>query len=849
MVKAKHILLALLFIMGTRVEANEYLFQYKLPPIDDKAPGVSMTPSTQFICLAQGVDSAEIYYRRGLEFIAAKNYDMAVEQFMRSTKLSFQNTKYRGALADAWLVKGSLDDAIKELKLCVSLEIANLSGILENDDVLKSFQRHLANLEIAYKRKNDSKNNRDAGNFFLSTAKFLIGLTQNTLATEMSKRARGFAPNDAVIRRGLADCFLQNAMLDSAIQEYRVAVQLSPHDAMVHWSLGKTLVEHGRILEGIPEIQEAVRLDSLDAQKRLALARTYALSGMSYQALNEYLIAVRLDSNYVDGLEDVVSLLAQRGQHDSLSLNLLLKLQLNPMSSETHKVLGDAYRDNGMHDEAIKEYHQAIELRPDYEDAHAYLGAEYLQQGSIDEAIEELGKAIEIDSTDAWNHKFLGDAYFRQETYDQAIEEYRHAIALQQDYAEAFFRLGLVYLRLERFAEAISALVDACRIDPMKVWHYKTLADAYRENKMYVQAIKAYERAIALQPDYADAFVNLGWSYNLQRQYKDAIKHLARAVEINSLDLQAYSNLCLSHFCLKQYAEAEQALQHAQQVAGDTRTVLNFIAYTLVQSKSFAEARNFAKTFIQADSSRINFLIAIGNFSLANQEYKDVEKTIQEVLKSNPKSSEAYALLGQAYYDQKLYEKAIKAFGKSIAIDSTNSAVHMMLASAYHEGEDPDFKEAYEHTEIALEMEPNDLSYKSNFVENNFTTERFQQAYRLGNAVIADSRADSSTTLVMRTFTTAALLFQDDHTGAKREFQRFSAAFDCLPTGFKSAWIFNGTLHFVRENIKISAEKKAIVTAMINLLNTEKSLQSIEWFLAALPNEYRKIATSTIFQK
>ncbi len=102
---------------------------------------------------------------------------------------------------------------------------------------------------------------------------------------------------------------------DSAIEEYRSAVELNPGYASAHNDLGLSLALGGRFDQALVHLQEAARLEPDDKQVHLNLAAILEQLGRLDQSLIHYETAARIDPSYrkaVDGAARVRALLLRR---------------------------------------------------------------------------------------------------------------------------------------------------------------------------------------------------------------------------------------------------------------------------------------------------------------------------------------------------------------------------------------------------------------------------------------------------------------------------------------------------------------------------------------------------------
>jgi Flp pilus assembly protein TadD len=100
-----------------------------------------------------------------------------------------------------------------------------------------------------------------------------------------------------------------------------------------------------------------------------------------------------LDPNYVEGKKAVES------QDWKKAIDLLSKaVQAVPNDSNTHNLLGYAYRKTGNFDASFMQYKEALKLDPANKHAHEYIGEAYLLTGNLATAEQHLADLQKICS-------------------------------------------------------------------------------------------------------------------------------------------------------------------------------------------------------------------------------------------------------------------------------------------------------------------------------------------------------------------------------------------------------------------------------------------------------------------
>jgi tetratricopeptide (TPR) repeat protein len=221
------------------------------------------------------------------------------------------------------------------------------------------------------------------------------------------------SPGIADAHIGLGDAYSSRGLIDSAIEQYRIALSLKPDYAKAHNNLGIA----------------------------------YSSKGLYDLAIEQYRIALGLEPDYPKAHNNLGIAYSSKGLTDLAIEQYRIALSLEPDNVEAHNNLGIAYLSKGLTDLAIEQLRMALNLKPDYVEAHNNLGNAYLYGGQLDLAIEQYRMALSLkpDYVEAYNN--LGNAYSSKGELDMAIGQFQTALRLNPDYAEAHSNLGLMYLK------------------------------------------------------------------------------------------------------------------------------------------------------------------------------------------------------------------------------------------------------------------------------------------------------------------------------------------------------------------------------------------------------------------
>jgi Flp pilus assembly protein TadD len=167
-------------------------------------------------------------------------------------------------------------------------------------------------------------------------------------------------------------------------------------------------------------------------------------SGDLAKAEEAFDAALRIDPDHMKSLVNSSRVLLEQKRPADAVERLTRASELDPSSSDVHRLLGRAYQAQGKTEEAVTAYRHAIEV--DAEDSWAMnnLGLLFLQEGRAADAVPLLTRAVELRSDIPAFHNNLGMALEHTGKFTAAATAYSGALTADPDYAKARQNLARV---------------------------------------------------------------------------------------------------------------------------------------------------------------------------------------------------------------------------------------------------------------------------------------------------------------------------------------------------------------------------------------------------------------------
>lgn len=302
------------------------------------------------------------------------------------------------------------------------------------------------------------------------------------------------------------------------------------------------------------------------------------------------------------------------------------------------------------------------------------------------------------DETQLLHLPELNDDYFK--SADASIEELMDITDRMPGNSSAYMQLCYKLKREERHDEAVDAIKQAMRANPTNKDLINMAGAILLHNHQYDDLEKICQIALSRDPKLADAYNILGIIAQEKGENAKAIYHFNHALKIKKKKYNAIKfNLANAERSSKNYEEAIKLYQ---------KSLKKFMA-----DKNFVSAKNFR--FYQPSKAWVYNNIGLtltmaGEHSNALVEYRkslkysknpartyngmacthyelrQVDSCIKYLnlaIETAPKYASPYKNLGNVYYEQGKYSKALPLYEKAYALDKDDEWLLCKIASTH----------------------------------------------------------------------------------------------------------------------------------------------------------------------
>lgn len=314
-------------------------------------------------------------------------------------------------------------------------------------------------------------------------------------------------PVQATLHRMIAASYARLGHHDSALLEYRRAIDSDPNDADSHHSLGVEYCRRNDFHAAMPSLQQAVRLAPQHAETWYALGFAanrvgeYALAKQSLYKAREL---GRDDHETHNELSYSLRGLGEIEPAREHGLSALRSAPDDAAAAQMHTSLGYCEALMGNQSKARSHHEESVRLDPTNPVAQYNLGQSCLDLGDPEGGLPHLEVAVELDQADAGYRLALAQCYLESNQFKRA-EPMLRALLSTEEHASAHALLASGLIDLGRADQALSVALTEVRDNPDSASGWAILARAFSAVGKATDARSALSRAQEL--DRGDPWV------------------------------------------------------------------------------------------------------------------------------------------------------------------------------------------------------------------------------------------------------------------------------------------------------------------------------------------------------
>ncbi len=320
-------------------------------------------------------------------------------------------------------------------------------------------------------------------------------------------------------------------------------------------------------------------------------------------------------------------------------------------------------------DDAQKLYIELLNENPDDVNILNLLGLLYLSKNMPDKAVEFLSKAFVLNQSE-YICTNLAKAYYFNNEFEKSVKLYKQAIQYGET-DDLYYSMAISYKKLGDYTNVIKCYEKAIEINPKNVNALYNLSLAYKQINDLKKALYYAEMCLEFNQNDEDLYSLLSGYYEDFGNYNSAAYMLEQAYELNKNNYLYSYNLGVLYSRLN---DSQKALNYyIKAIEINPNYVESYVnAASLLKGKNDNKALDYLLQAYKINSNDEKILLSLAQTLKDMFENEKSLELVNKIIENNPKSAEAYSLLGINYMDTGNYELASDAYDMSLEICPNN---------------------------------------------------------------------------------------------------------------------------------------------------------------------------------
>jgi len=366
--------------------------------------------------------------------------------------------------------------------------------------------------------------------------------------------------------------------------------------------------------------------------------------------------------------------------------------------------LAEFYANSGEYEEALVRIDEALKLDPESEKIKKIKKVYELKKK---QDLKKLGNPELFSSKSSFRKTVVYDKkvietkeklvaeYIGKQNYTMALDILNQMIKLAPTYPKSYYQVGMIYSNIGKYRLAIDSFDKSLKLAPKNAysWFYRGIA-LYSTGDVE-NGFKSMKKSLVLAPENHYFFQRIGEFYLKDWQLENAEKNLKVALKLDSkndrvlfflAELEKYKkNFKKAIEYINRILERDPGSVTAQAIKvrllfadGDYRSAMAIEdkikdedknrevqltkGYLLMKNGKFNEGIEKLDKILADDSSNIEALMLLAEYSNIQKQYNKMEAYISRVLKLQPYNYDANMMLGETYKLRNLTQKAMNIF-------------------------------------------------------------------------------------------------------------------------------------------------------------------------------------------
>ncbi len=451
--------------------------------------------------------------------------------------------------------------------------------------------------------------------------------------------------------------------------------KLTPEDGATPAERAEILTLRGKAYLGLKDLNEArsafndaLALTPGNGDAQLGLIRIQIVNGDKKGALEELSKLIKAHPDNEDARLIRGELLRLAGKPAEAVGDLSFVLEKDPKNLRARFARASAYIALHQYDKAIDDIKVVEEMFPESPMATYLRGLIAYQRKDLAKAEGYIQEVLQGVPNHLQSVLLYGSIKYGLKNYDVANDYLSRVMESGVDHPAVYKMIGASRVKLNRVKDAIEVLLKGVKKYPKDAQLMAMLGAAYMRLGKNAEGSKWLEKAVEVSPNVAAYRTQLALGKLAGGEADDAIAELESAVNLGKGLVQADVLLVLGYLKKQEFDKALEAAQALVDKMPKSPVPYNLKGLAYLSKGDKAAAKKSFEQALKIDSDFHTARINLARVALLEKDYDTAGRYFDEVLKADPKNTQAFLgriqvarMLGKQEEILPLLQKAVAA--------------------------------------------------------------------------------------------------------------------------------------------------------------------------------------------
>ncbi|WP_179021731.1 tetratricopeptide repeat protein [Winogradskyella forsetii] len=266
----------------------------------------------------------------------------------------------------------------------------------------------------------------------------------------------------------------------------------------------------------------------------------------------------------------------------------------------------------------------------------------------------------------------IAKAYIAIGNYGEGILNYEKAIKFNEDNLLLQYEFAKLLTKTKKYSKANQLFSNLILLDSLNPNYYYELGVVLEKQKDTL-ALDQFKKTYGLDATHQKAIFKLAKYHLMKRDFLSSHGFVDRGLESYENNIELISLKAQAYYHQEYYTHAVVWFNKLLDLGEKSEFIHEKLSLSYAQNSDYEDAIYHRKQALRFNPNDANAIYTIGIYYQRLNDFEKAEEYVSRALKLKDQSlSEEYQQLGVIFNRQRKYDKAIKAFQKSLKEDPSN---------------------------------------------------------------------------------------------------------------------------------------------------------------------------------